>query len=156
MLQNFVKKAKLGDLCNAKFKVCFVAHSHLDLGWLVPYSSYFGSKFFIALLILQATYPILENTLNSLSKFKRRKFILDNLGYLKPYYEAIDVEQRANIHKLIDSGQFVITNAASVSSHDTATNYFLDMISNIQAGANWLESKFQVAQMKKLSSYSSA
>lgn len=82
--------------------------------------------------------------------------MLDNLGFFKPYYDAIDATRRASAYQLIKERRLIISNSGSVSSHDLATNYYLDMISNIQTGANWLESNFRVSEIESFSSGTSA
>lgn len=74
--------------------------------------------------------------------------MLGNVGFLKPFYHGSNFKTRNRLRKLVENGQLLIMNGGSVSSHDEASTYFHDIVSNLQVGASWLEARLNISTMK--------
>ena len=83
------------------------------------------------------TNKIYNNLFKTLKLDKRRKFTIGHMGYLKLWYRIATQDQKENFLSLVQRNQIEFSNGASVAAPDEATTYYLDLVDNFRAGAQW-------------------
>lgn len=120
----------------------FIPHTHLDFGWVKTIDQYFEEE---VRSIHDEVLNALEETV-SLPDHIRRKFTLNDLGFLKMWLDE-DPNHRATkiarIENLIHKGQLEISGIGFVMS-DNANPHYDDLIHNFIAGIRFTETTFDV------------
>ena len=130
VFENTDNKIEQSEVIN----VHFVAHSHMDAGWLKTYDDYFE----------QEVQHILRSVFQKLSTDKKYKYTLGDIAFFRRYYyEKATQEEKQNIKNLIGNGQLEIVHGGLVS-HDEATTNYADILRNFEVGLEFLWQEFGI------------
>ena len=105
----------------------FLPHTHLDLGWLKTEQRYY----------VDAVKNILDSTVEYLTSHPQDKISYSDIGYVYMWIKE-NPENMAKLRKVVDSGQFHITNGGYVLN-DFACPVLDDMIANFQYGRKFIQ-----------------
>lgn len=81
---------------------------------------------------------IYQQVAKSLRDNRHQKFVIENMGYFRLWYQNLSTEQKSLIGGQIKSRQLEILNKGSVSSPDEGTTYYQDLLDNTRSGSVWL------------------
>lgn len=110
-----------------KLKVFVVPHSHNDPGWKLTVDEYYQSQ----------SRHILDTIVEALSKDVRRKFIWEEMSYLKKWWRDASEGSRESFINLVKSGQLEIVGGGWVMN-DEANSHFFAILEQITEGNMWL------------------
>ena len=71
----------------AKIKVHFVAHSHMDAGWLRTYDDYFKME----------VTPILRSVFKRLAQYPEERYTIGDIAFFRRYYNSLTAKERLRI-----------------------------------------------------------
>lgn len=121
------------EMENELLQVFIVPHSHNDPGWLKTFDDYFHDQ----------TQHILNNMVVKLQENSKRKFIWSEISYFSKWWDAIDIQKREAVKRLIELGQFEIVTGGWVMPDEASSHYF-SLIDQLIEGHQWLEKNLDV------------
>jgi Glycosyl hydrolases family 38 N-terminal domain len=98
---------------------------------------------------------VYSSVVKALINDPKRTYILEHVGFFKDWFDQkASPEEKLGLKLVMSRNQIEISNAASVAAHDEATTYYLDIIDNFRAGAEWYKEKLEKNGFNKLQSTS--
>lgn len=97
-----------------KLEVVVVPHSHCDPGWLETFEGYFQSQ----------TKNILDGMLKFLPNNADMKFIYAEMSFFELWWSNLKPDERKQVKKLLDQGQFEIVTGAWVMTDEANAHYY--------------------------------
>ena len=113
--------------------VHLVPHTHTDPGWLDTADGYYKKD----------VRPILDHTIEALTRDGNRTFVWSETCFFARYYEELKPDKRAVVHDLVDSGRLEFSGGGWVQ-HDEALSTVRAMVDSMAEGHEWLRSTFGV------------
>eukprot|EP00850_Spirogloea_muscicola_P009770 SM000055S18304 [mRNA] locus=s55:720735:728409:- [translate_table: standard] len=110
-----------------KLQVFVVPHSHNDPGWLRTVEEYYNER----------TRNILNVMVAALKQDRRRKFIWEEISYLKRWWQDATQKQKQDFISLVRNGQLEIVGGGWVMNDEANSHYFA-IIDQIMEGNTWL------------------
>ncbi|EFJ05441.1 hypothetical protein SELMODRAFT_228, partial [Selaginella moellendorffii] len=115
-------------------RVFVVPHSHNDPGWIKTVEEYYQER----------TRHILSNVVRSLQKDHRRKFIWEEVSYLKEWWKDASPLEKDGFIALVRNGQLELVGGGWVMNDEANTHYYA-IIEQMTAGNLWVVDNIGVA-----------
>ena len=117
----------------------FVPHTHDDVGWLKTVDQYFyGAN--ESIQVAGVRY-IIDSVITELLLDSNRHFIYVEIAFFMRWWREQDVIMRANVRKLVNSGQFEFINGGWCMNDEAGTHYNA-IIDQMSLGLRFIRDEF--------------